>query len=123
MTAKDDGEIQAIGRAVVDALVERGLVVYAAPSPSARVLNVSEVALLLGRSAAWVYEHSAELGAIRMGSGPRARIGFDLMTLEQWKRERQVGPPEARRPRRSSGQSGTAGGQSLIAYEPLQRRA
>ncbi|MCW3066442.1 MAG: hypothetical protein JWN32_3614 [Solirubrobacterales bacterium] len=107
MTDEETTRIRAIAEAVVDLLADRGLVVYAGPSPSVRVLKVGEVARLLGRSAPWVYEHAAELGAIRMGNGPKARIGFDLATIEQWKRDHQVSPPAAskptrRRPRRTS---------------------
>jgi predicted DNA-binding transcriptional regulator AlpA len=105
-------------------LAQRGLVVYAGPSPSARILKVAEVAHLLGRSAAWVYEHAAELGAIRMGSGPRARIGFDVATIEQWKRDHQIPAqqsrgPARRRPRRATVPSGA----NLLPYEPLRHRA
>src|SRR5438067_744311 len=30
---------------------------------------------------AWVYQHAAELGALRIGYGPRARLRFDLETV------------------------------------------
>lgn len=89
-------DVRAIAAAVADVLVERGLVVPAGAGSSARVLNVAEVARLLGRRPAWVYEHAAELGAFRFGNGPRARIGFDLLTIEEWKRQRQIGRPSPR---------------------------
>ena len=38
--------------------------------------------------ASFVYEHAVELGAMRLGSGPRARLRFDL--------EDVVAPPRAR---------------------------
>ena len=75
-------------------LAERGLVVYAGPSGSARVLNAREVSKLLGRSAPWVYAHATELGAIRMGNGPKARIGFDLAEHRAVE-ARQPDPPAA----------------------------
>lgn len=31
-----------------------------------------------GVSSAWVYAHANELGAIRLGTGPKARLRFDL---------------------------------------------
>jgi hypothetical protein len=71
---------RAIAAAIADVLAGRGLVVYAGPGGSARVLNAREVSQLLGRSTQWVYAHATELGAIRMGNGPKARIGFDLAT-------------------------------------------
>ena len=117
-------DVRAIAEAVVDVLGERGLVVYAGPSPAARVLKVREVARLLGRSAPWVYEHATELGAIRMGNGPKARIGFDLATIERWKREHQLAPGEARKPaQRRPRRSAIPAGGNLIPYEPARYRA
>lgn len=118
MNAGDDQEVRAIAEAVADVLAERGLVVYAGPGAAARVLNVREVAQLLGRSGAWVYGHASELGAIRMGTGPRARIGFDLVRIEQWKRENEIGPPAARKPPRRRVRRNTSSGANLIPYEP-----
>jgi predicted DNA-binding transcriptional regulator AlpA len=119
--ATDD--VRAIAEAVADVLAERGLVVYAGPNPSARILKVVEVARLLGRSAPWVYEHAAELGAIRMGRGPKARIGFDLATIEKWKRDHQIAPPKTRQPNRRLTRPTPPRSDNLIPYEPLRHRA
>jgi predicted DNA-binding transcriptional regulator AlpA len=124
MSREEADQVQAIAEAVADVLAERGLVVYAGPSPSARVLKVADVARLLGRSSAWVYEHAAELGAIRMGRGPKARIGFDLATIEQWKREHELAAPQRRQPTRPRPRRTAATiNDDLIPYEPLPRRA
>jgi hypothetical protein len=109
-------DVHAIAAAVADVLAERGLVVPAGAGSSARVLNVAEVARLLGRRPAWVYEHAAELGAFRFGNGPKARIGFDLLTIEQWKRQRQIGRPSSRATNRRRPAKGRAGA-NLIPYE------
>jgi hypothetical protein len=118
------GDVRAIAEAIADVLAERGLVVYAGPSASARVLSACEVSKLLGRSAPWVYAHATELGAIRMGNGPKARIGFDLANIEQWKRDNQIRPPQPRKPpnrrRRRNTVSHTT---NLIPYEPSPYRA
>ena len=117
-------DVRAIAEAVADVLAERGLVVYAGPSASARVLTAREVSKLLGRSAPWVYAHATELGAIRMGNGPKARIGFDLASIEQWKRDNQIHPPEARRPpRRRPRRNTLSRATNLIPYEPSTYRA
>ncbi len=43
----------------------------------ATLVSASELALRLGVTRSFVYEHSAELGAISLGNGPRPRLRFD----------------------------------------------
>lgn len=118
------GDVRAMAEAIADVLAERGLVVYAGPSASARVLSAREVSKLLGRSAPWVYAHATELGAIRMGNGPKARIGFDLANIEQWKRDNQISPPQPRNaPNRRRRPSTVSPATNLIPYEPSTQRA
>jgi hypothetical protein len=40
-------------------------------------LTVAQVASRYGVSRGWVYAHQRELGAMRLGPGPRARLRFD----------------------------------------------
>src|SRR4051812_34637947 len=111
-------EVRAIAEMVVDLLAERGLVVYAGPGAAARVLSVREVSRLLGRSPPWVYAHAMELGAIRMGTGPKARMGFDLASIEQWKLENQIEAPGGRgAPSRRRRRNAVSRGANLIPYE------
>jgi hypothetical protein len=112
------GDAGAIAEAIVDVLVERGLIVDAGLS-GARVLNVNKVALLLGRNRAWVYDHAAELGAFRFGDGPEARLGFDALDIERWKRERRIRPREPEPRRRGSRSFGMTKDIPLIPFEPL----
>jgi predicted DNA-binding transcriptional regulator AlpA len=122
--APSPGDVRAIAEAIADVLAERGLVVYAGPSASARVLSAREVSKLLGRSAPWVYAHASELGAIRMGNGPKARIGFDLAHIEQWKRDNQIRPPQPRKaPNRRRRRNTVSHAANLIPYEPSTHRA
>lgn len=125
MTSGHEGipDVHAIAEAIADVLAERGLVVYAGPGASARVLNAREVSQLLGRSAPWVYAHATELGAIRMGSGPKARIGFDLARIEQWKRDNQVRPAEPRKAARRRPRRNSSRATNLIPYDPAPYRA
>jgi hypothetical protein len=37
----------------------------------------AELAEWLNVKPSWVYEHADELGALRLGTGPRARLRFD----------------------------------------------
>lgn len=41
------------------------------------LVDAATLAVELGVSRDWVYEHAHELGALRLGSGPKARLRFD----------------------------------------------
>jgi predicted DNA-binding transcriptional regulator AlpA len=120
----DEQAIRDLADALVDVLEERGLLGRNDQNPG-RVLNVADVAKLLGRSKPWVYEHAAELGAFRFTNGPRARIGFDRDEIEAWRRarqaERRVPPPPKRKTRRR--RNGAAAAVELIPYDPAPYRA
>jgi hypothetical protein len=117
-------DARAIAEVLADVLIERGLVVAGNAAPAARVLGVGEVARLLGRRPAWVYQHAAELGAFRFGNGPKARLGFDLASIERWKRDRRTRTPNsAPMPRRRSRQDGLPRGMKLIPYEGSRSQA
>jgi hypothetical protein len=45
--------------------------------PAPQLVDAAEVARRFGVSPDWIYEHSSELGVIRLGDGPRARLRFD----------------------------------------------
>lgn len=68
------------------------------------MLTVSQLAQHLSLNRAWVYEHADELGAIRVGHGPKARIRFDFHTAKAALQRQQAdrGPaPATPRPRKS----------------------
>lgn len=46
-------------------------------SATPALVDATAVASYLGVQREWVYEHADELGALRLGSGPRARLRFD----------------------------------------------
>jgi hypothetical protein len=69
-------------------------------------MTAKELATHLKLNPAWVYEHAEELGAIRTGNGPKARMRFDLYTatqaLKQHSKEAEPAPaPRPRRPPRN----------------------
>lgn len=122
----DEQAIRELAEALVDVLEERGI--FTKPEePPGRVLNVGDVAKLLGCSRQWVYEHATELGAFRFTSGPRGRIGFDRDEIERWKRdrrdERTIPTPRTTRRRGRPRKGTTAAGVPLIPYEPSPYRA
>ncbi len=49
-------------------------------SQPAQLLDAAQLATHLGVTRTWVYEHAHQLGAIRLGTGTKARLRFDLDT-------------------------------------------
>jgi predicted DNA-binding transcriptional regulator YafY len=69
------------------------------PTPS-RLLTAEELAEALGCSASYIYEHSEQLGALRIPSGgSRPRLRFDLETARERVADRQ--PKPKKKPRRA----------------------
>ena len=73
------GELDALAAAIVERVIDR-LRDEQVPPPSepAGLVDVRTLAARLGVSPSFVYEHSAALGAKRLGRGPKARLRFDL---------------------------------------------
>jgi hypothetical protein len=74
-----DGDVEAIAEATAARLAE---IVRAAPGSFALV-DARQLARDLGVSLDYVYAHATELGAMRLGTGPKARIRFDLDRARQ----------------------------------------
>ncbi len=74
-----EGDVEAIAEATAARLAE---IVSAAPGTFALV-DARQLARDLGVSLDYVYGHASELGAMRLGSGPKARIRFDLDRARQ----------------------------------------
>lgn len=68
------GDIEAIADATATRLAE---IVRAGPATFGLV-DARQLAHELAVSLDYVYAHAAELGGMRLGSGPKARIRFDL---------------------------------------------
>ncbi|MGI8730822.1 MAG: hypothetical protein ACR2LK_12685 [Solirubrobacteraceae bacterium] len=96
--------VDAIARRVVDLLREEQL---GAP----RLADASQLARLLGVERSWIYDHATQLGAIRLGDGPRGRLRFDVdRALAAWTQHAQpVEPaPGTPAPRRRAPRDTTA---------------
>jgi hypothetical protein len=117
-----DLDVRAIAEVLADVLIERGLVVAGCGS-GGRVLDATAVAALLGRERQWVYDHANELGAFRYGDGPRSRLGFDLHSVERWKRERLERDTQSTRGCRRASTPGRVDAVTLIPYEGSGRGA
>jgi hypothetical protein len=74
-----DGDVEANAEATAARLAE---IVSAAPGTFALV-DARQLARGLGVSIDYVYAHATELGAMRLRSGPKARIRFDLDRARQ----------------------------------------
>jgi hypothetical protein len=86
----DPDDVEAIARRVAE-LVGR---------PS-KLVDAQTVAGELRVDRDWVYAHARQLGAVRLGPGPKARMRFDLaLVRERIARLAQVDPPAAPEPDR-----------------------
>jgi hypothetical protein len=86
-------QIQAIADAVAERLAEPPNM----PGRPDRLVDAATLAELLGTSRGWIYEHKHELGALRLGDGPRPRLRFDAEYAKaQWaaSREGNTGVPD-----------------------------
>lgn len=72
----------------------------------AGLVDVDDVAALLKVSRDWVYEHQAELGAVRLGAGARPTLRFEAARVREYVAARRVDgqqeAPRRRGPRRST---------------------
>lgn len=66
----DPQTVEAIARRVVELLERRGL-------RERELVDAAELARRLGIERTWVYSHAIELGAVKLGSGPKPRLRFD----------------------------------------------
>jgi hypothetical protein len=86
------------------------------PARAQGLLSPIEVADWLSVTPAWVYAHAAEMGAKRLGAGPKARLRFGREDVEAYLNacslSRESAKPETsattrNRPRRKAGSLGT----------------
>jgi hypothetical protein len=75
---------------VVDLLFERvaSRLQLSAAGGSNGLVDAREIARRTGRPRWWVYEHAADLGAVRLGSGSRPRLAFSPARAEQYLRRK-----------------------------------
>lgn len=84
----DPSVIEQISEQIAEAIVTRVVARLREADVSHRAtgemawLDAQEVARRLGVSREWVYEHADELGASRIGSGPRPRLRFPPQILD-----------------------------------------
>ncbi len=87
----DHEDIEAIAERAAHRVVQ----LLERPGPGAfQLLEPKQLARALNVSLDYVYAHAADLGAMRLGDGPKARLRFDLNTAQTAMRARKQ-PPSA----------------------------
>lgn len=72
-TRLDQASVEAVAHRVVELLRAEGV--------AAELIDAAEVARRFSVTRDYVYAHAEELGAVRLGSGTRARLRFDAVTV------------------------------------------
>ncbi len=96
-----------------------------APARTEPLVDAAEIARLHGKTRSWVYEHAGELGAVRLGSGPRPRLAFSparvAEQLEKVDKPATAPLPKTPQPRRRRQRAGrTASGAPLLHVRSLE---
>ena len=89
------------------------------------LVDAAEIARLHGKTRSWVYEHAGELGAVRLGSGPRPRLGFSparvAQQLHQVEEPASMPLPDPVPPRRRRQRAGrTATGAPMLHVRSIE---
>lgn len=89
----------ALDRRDIEAIAQRVAQLLTRPHSEHELLNPKELAETLHVSVDYVYAHAADLGAMRLGDGPKARLRFDLRTAKEGMRSRKQPPQRIARRR------------------------
>lgn len=87
----------ALDNASVEAVAQRVAELIRGEDVSPELVDASEVARRFGVSRDYVYEHSADLGAVKLGDGPKARLRFNPATVAERLNAPKPSPPKAPR--------------------------
>lgn len=95
----------ALSEADIEAVATRVADLLRAGQVGADLVDANEIARRFRVSRDFVYEHANDLGAVRLGNGPKARLRFDPAKVAQTLRkppEHTAPKPHRRGTRRSS---------------------
>lgn len=112
----DPQTVEAIARRVVELLEGRG-------RQKRELIDATELARRFGIERSWVYSHAIELGAVKLGDGPKPRLRFDpdiAARILQRVGEVKAADPPARSGKRA-GQP-QAHGSSEVRLLPIHRQ-
>lgn len=103
----------------VEAIAERVAELLRGEATTPDLIDAAEVARRLGISRATVYERAGELGAHRIGDGPRARLRFEPERIaERLSAIARTSPPTSTPTRRSARPPGGARRPDLLPIHP-----
>jgi hypothetical protein len=91
MDMLDRQDVEAIAREIADLLIGR--------APVRRYVDTATLAAMLGCSEEWLRDHAAELGAVRLGDGPKGALRFDVASVDEALERRRLDktkPPRRR---------------------------
>jgi hypothetical protein len=89
----------------IEAVATRVAALLQTDQPNAELVDATEIARRFGVSRDFVYDHADDLGAVRLGNGPKARLRFDPTKVGRALRkppEKPAPQPRRRRTQRSS---------------------
>lgn len=111
----DPETVEAIARRVVELLERRDL-------QRRELVDAAELARRFGIERSWVYSHAIELGAVKLGGGPKPRLRFDPEIAAR--ALRKVGEVTADPPARSGKRAGQpqSHGRSEVRLLPIHRQ-
>lgn len=69
---------------VAERVLQRVTPLLDTDSAAEELVDAREIARRTGRSRWWVYEHAAELGATKLGSGPNPRLAFSPARVQAY---------------------------------------
>ncbi len=115
-----------LDEATIDAIAQRvaNRLLAANPEAPAGLIDAAEVARRHGVTRSWVYEHAERLGAVRLGSGARARLRFDPARVAAVLAATPTASPQpliAARPRRRPDR--TSAGAPLLPIDDKRKAA
>lgn len=95
-----EAALERLADLVADRVADRLLKAQPPAAQPPELLDAASVARRLGITRAAVYELADELGAVRLGSGPRPRLRFDPAKVESYLAAREPGSMPANNRRR-----------------------
>ena len=84
----------------VDAIASRVVELLRDEARLGHHVDTPAIATMLGVSDDWVREHAAELGAVRIGDGPKGALRFELRRVRAALDRRRLARPRESTPRR-----------------------